>query len=309
MAGMLRRVVATLIAVVLVLPVMGSARASSSSSPRWSWPNWRHILLHGGRAATSSHATKVLTIIEENHSYAKAKTGMPYLASLGRKYAYSSNWSAATHPSLPNYIAIAGGDTFGVRTDKEPIPDPKIGTAHSVFGQALRHGKTAMLYEESMGGKCSGTSVGEYAAKHNPWVYFGTERAECHKRDVPAGRFLAKAKANALPNAGMLVPNQAHDAHNGTLAAADHWLHRRLPTVLGSRDFRSGRLTVIVTFDEDDRAAENKVLTVVMNRRMTKHGAVTAALNHYAITGYYDKVLGGPLLRKATKRLAPAFGL
>lgn len=260
--------------------------------------------------AATSTPTKVLTIVEENHSYAQAKAGMPYLMGLANRYAYATNFHAIRHPSLPNYIAIAGGDTFGVTTDKEPIPSPHIGNAPSVFGQAIGRGLTARSYEESMVGTCSATSGGGYAPKHNPWVYFGAEAAQCRSFDVPATGFLADAAANRLPNAGMLVPNQANDAHNGTLATADNWLKARLPTVLASSDFTSGRLTVVVTFDEDARnTSTNQILTVVMNAGMTKHGPVATSLDLYAVTGYYDHVLGGPLLRKATTGLAGAFGL
>lgn len=254
--------------------------------------------------------TKVLTIFEENHSYSQARAGMPYLNTLANKYAYGTNFHAVTHPSLPNYIAVAGGDTFGVNTDKEAIPSPKIGSNHSVFGQALSKGLKAKTYAESMTKNCSGVSGGGYAPKHNPWVYFGSERTQCQQFDIPATSFLTDAKNNALPNAGMLIPNQCNDAHNCSLSVADNWLKARLPTVLASSDFTSGRLTVIVTFDEDDRnTSTNQVYTVVMNAGMTKHGAVTTNLNHYSITGYYEHVLGAPLLRKATTGFAPAFGL
>lgn len=260
-------------------------------------------------AATVAPA-KVLTIVEENHSYAQAKAGMPYLMSLANKYGYGSNFHAVTHPSLPNYIAIAGGDTFGVSTDKEPVPSPKIGTNHSVFGQAIAAGKTAKIYNESMKSNCSNVWGGGYAGKHNPWLYFGAEKAQCQSFDIPATTFLSDAKSNLLPNAGMLIPNQCNDAHNCSLSVADNWLKARLPTVLASSDFTSGRLTVVVTFDEDDRnTSTNQILTVVMNAGMTKHGAITTNLNLYSLTGYYEHALGVPLLRKATIGFSTAFGL
>jgi len=142
-------------------------------------------------------------------------------------------------------------------------------------------------------------------------VYFGAERKACRKYDVPATRFLADATANALPNAGMLIPNQGDDAHNGTLATADHWLKARLPTVLASSDFRSGRLTVIVTFDEDGRnTPTNHVYTVVLNAALAhQHEVVTTRLNHYRITGYYDHVLGIRNHRKAKAGFGRAFRL
>jgi phosphatidylinositol-3-phosphatase len=249
--------------------------------------------------------------MEENHSYSQARAGMPYLTHLAKRYGYARRFHAVAHPSLPNYIAIAGGDTFGIKTDKEAIPSPKIGSHHSVFGRALAAGKTAKVYAESMSGRCSGASGAGYAPKHNPWVYFGAERRSCQKYDVPATSFLADARANALPNAGMLIPNQGNDAHNGTLARADQWLKARLPTVLGSSNFRSGRLTVIVTFDEDGRnTAGNHVYTVVLNAALAgKHEVVTKRLSHYSITGYYGHVLGVRLHRKAKAGLARAFRL
>jgi hypothetical protein len=269
------------------------------------------LLVPPASGAKTVRPTKVLTIVEENHSYSEARAGMPYLTSLANRYSYGRHFHAAGHPSLPNYVAIAGGDTFGVKTDTEAIPSPKIGSRHSVFGRALAAGKTAKVYEESMSGHCSGVSGGGYAPKHNPWVYFGAEKKACRKYDVPATSFLADAKANALPNAGMLVPNQGNDAHNGTLAAADKWLKARLPTVLASSNFRSGRLTVIVTFDEDGRnTPTNHVYTVVLNAALARrHEVVTTSLNHYSITGYYDHVLGLRLHRKARSGFARAFRL
>jgi hypothetical protein len=269
------------------------------------------LLLVPPASAAHVSPTKVLTIMEENHSYSEARAGMPYLTGLANHYAYARDFHAVAHPSLPNYIAIAGGDTFGIKTDKEAIPSPRIGSHHSVFGRALAAGKTAKVYAESMSGNCSGASGAGYAPKHNPWVYFGAERRSCQKYDVPATSFLADAKANALPNAGMLIPNQGNDAHNGTLATADNWLKARLPTVLASKNFRRGRLTVIVTFDEDDRSTSgNQVYTVVLNAALAgKHKVVSKSLSHYSITGYYDHVLGVRRHRKAAPGLARAFGI
>jgi acid phosphatase len=257
------------------------------------------------RPAESASASKVLVVVEENHSLAEARAQMPYLTGLGNTYAYATGWHATTHPSLPNYVAMTGGSTFGITTDTEPIPSPKIGTGGSVFGQT----GSSRTYAESMTGTCSKTAANGYVPKHNPWVYYGSEATACKARDIPATSFVADAKANSLADVTFLIPNLSHDAHNGTLAAADTWLKGRLPAVLASADFTSGRLTVVVTFDEDDHSAGNQVLTVVMNADATRHGAVAASLNHYALTGYIDQTIGAPMLRGATAALAPAFGL
>ena len=42
---------------------------------------------------------------------------MPWTYQLGSAYGYATDFHAMTHPSLPNYLAIAGGSTFGVQDD------------------------------------------------------------------------------------------------------------------------------------------------------------------------------------------------
>src|SRR4051794_32932992 len=58
--------------------------------------------------------SKVLVFIVENHSFDQMRTQMPYTFSLAEQYGYTTAYHALTHPSLGNYIAIAGGSTFGI---------------------------------------------------------------------------------------------------------------------------------------------------------------------------------------------------
>jgi len=258
----------------------------------------------------SSKITKLLTVVEENHSLAQMRSGMPYLYSLAQRYAYATHYTGITHPSLPNYLAIAGGDTFGVTDDA--APSAHVLTGHSVFGQAVAAGRTAATYAESMPGTCALSSSGKYAVKHNPWAYFAGERTPCGRFDVPETGFAAAATADALPTAGMLVPNLCNDAHDCSLATADSWLSSRLPAVLRSSDFTSGRLVVVVTADEDDGHASNTVLTVVLHAGLDgAHKVVSTPLNHYSLSRLYSQVSGTtPLRRAATAAdLAAAFAL
>lgn len=260
-------------------------------------------------AATAVAPTKVLTIIEENHSYSQMKTSMPYLFSLAQRYAYATQYFGITRPSLPNYLAIAGGSTFGITDDQPPsVNAPKVGAAKSIFDLALDRNKTAKTYEESMPSNCALFSSGKYAVKHNPWAYFGSSRSRCNSFDVPFSAFSYDASSNRLPNAGMVIPNLCNDAHDCTLGVADTWLRNNLPAVLSSSDFTSGRLTVIVTADEDAHNMNNNVLTVTMNAALNGR-VVTTHLNHYSLCGYYSHVVGAPLIGRSTTGFASAFGL
>jgi acid phosphatase len=81
--------------------------------------------------------SKILVIMEENHSADQVfPGGMPYLWRLARQYGYAAHWSAITHPSLPNYLAIFAGSAFNDPPDCSPGPGCRY-PGPSVFGQAL----------------------------------------------------------------------------------------------------------------------------------------------------------------------------
>ena len=268
--------------------------------------------------ASRSPAKKVLVVIEENHSLTQMNQGMPFLAGLSAKYGYASHWTALAHPSLPNYLGIAGGTTFGILDDKSPAAhNSDIGPATSVFDQAIAAGKTAGTYAETMQKNCHvydhpDRSVGtpKYAVRHNPWVYFSNGRRDCLAHDRDLTPFAGDVAHNALPNVGFLIPNLDHDAHNGSLATADSWLKEQLTPVLASTDFTSGKLVVVVTADEDDRHSGNVVLTSVLSSRLS-HKVVSTPLTHYSLTRYIAQVLGvQPLKKGATAPdMKAAFGL
>lgn len=96
-------------------------------------------------AAASSAAGaapgKALVVVEENHSHSSLLSGMPYLASLADTYGRTGAYQAVAHPSLPNYLAIIGGSTFGVTDDQPPADHPVPGA--SVLDLAIATAATA----------------------------------------------------------------------------------------------------------------------------------------------------------------------
>ena len=243
----------------------------------------------------------MLLVVEENHSVDQVfPRGMPYLWSLAQRYVRASAWYDITHPSLPNYLAMRGGDPFGDPQDCAPGPGCSW-PGSSVLGQALAHGRTVGVYEESMGSSCDPGFDGGYDVNHNPWVYFTDERAACARYDVPAGTASAGAFRSAvtagLPTIGLLVPNLDHDGHNGTLAQADAWLQQWLPAVLSGPDWSAGRLAIVVTFDEGETT---ELVPFVLMARDLRPATVTTPANHLALSRLLSELAGGPPLRSAT---------
>lgn len=260
-------------------------------------------------AAALAPVTKVLVFVEENHSLAQMKAGMPYAYGLARRYGYASNYVAATHPSLPNYIAIAGGSTKRITDNKDPASHRLTGP--SVFGRAIAAGKTAASYVDGMPANCSLTKGGSaYVPRHNPWAYFVDERALCRSFDRPVDALGPAITAGSLPNVGMVIPNLLHDAHDGSLATADAWFKGWMTKIMAGPDWASGRLVVVLTADEDDRNAGNKVLTIVMNPRLNSR-VVTTRLTHYSLTRLFAEVSGTRRLgsAKGAPSMRDAFGL
>lgn len=257
---------------------------------------------------TSRRPTKVLTVVEENKSAASALRSMPWLAGQARSYGSTTSYTALTHPSLPNYLALAGGSTFGVGDDAEPAAHPISGP--SVFDTALAAHATAKSYVEAMPANCALSTSGTYPVKHNPWAYFSdpASRANCRRYDVPAGTTRSGALrsdilAGRLPTVGMLIPDICHDAHDCPMRTADDWLRGWMSVITQGPDWKAGRLAVVVTFDEDDYSAHNTVLTAVLAPGVRSVVARTP-LTHYSWTRYAGELAKAPPLRGA--RTAPS---
>jgi acid phosphatase len=260
-------------------------------------------------AVPAQAVTKVLVVVEENHSLAQMSVGMPYTFGLAKRFGYATNYVAIRHPSLPNYIAIAGGQTYGITDDANPSAHPITG--QSVFGQAVAAGKTAAVYAEGMPQNCALVSGGsDYAVKHNPLAYFTTERTLCQKHDVPITQLGGAIRAGTLPTVGMVVPNLCNDAHNCPLSTADSWFEGWMTQIFAGPDWKSGHLAVVLTADEDNNTSGNRVLTVVIHPSQTGN-VVTTPLTHYSLTRLYEDVAGVPYLHQAgtAPSLSKAFRL
>lgn len=292
----------------LAAPLLAGALAATlSAGPARATVEPAHVAAPAA-ADVSTAVTKVLVVVEENHSLRQMKKGMPYAYKLATRYGYATRYHAVTHPSLPNYLAIAGGSTFGVDDDLPPADHALEG--RSVFGQAVADGDSVRTYAQSMPGTCHLVNSGDYAVRHNPWTYFADERSACQDDDVPFSRFAADAADGTLPVLGLVIPDMEHDAHDGSLAVADRFFKRMMRKVFAGPDWQSGTLAVVLTADEDDHSQGNRVLTMVVHPALDAK-VVKRRLGHYALSRSLSEVVGRAPLRKAkgARSVLKAFGL
>lgn len=260
-------------------------------------------------AVSINTVTKVLVFVEENHSYDQMRLGMPYAATLADKYGYANNFYAIRHPSLPNYIAIAGGSTNGITANGSPSTYKVKGP--SIFGQAIAANKTAVTYADGMPSNCYLSNGGtKYAVRHNPWAYFVDERALCQKYDVPFTKFDSAVTTGTLPNLGFVIPNNCNNAHDCSLKTADNWFKTQMAKVFNGPDWKSGRLAVILTADEDNKSSGNKILTVVIHPSQNRK-IVSQKLTLYSLSRFCSELVGAKPLKEAltAPSMSAAFGL
>ena len=93
----------------------------------------------GTRAASPNVANPhVFVIVMENTSLATALTA-PSIMSLAAKYGLATNYHAVSSPSLPNYLALTSGSTWGITDDAyHVLPAGGIGAQLTAAGVSWR---------------------------------------------------------------------------------------------------------------------------------------------------------------------------
>jgi phosphatidylinositol-3-phosphatase len=231
--------------------------------------------------------------MEENHTLAQVTAGMPYLTSLGSSYAHATNLQAVTHPSLPNYFALTSGSTQGVGSDCGTTTATCSTDADNIFHQAGAAGEVWAGWAESMPTNCAHANATPYIVHHAVAPYY-TDLANCDQNDVP----FDPANPPAI-TAGftLLSPNNLHNGHSSTLAAADSWLQGVIPKLTADPAYQDGSTLIEVTFDEG--VSTNQTVAAVFINPGLAGITVTRQASHYSTLRLNEELLGLPLLGNA----------
>jgi hypothetical protein len=224
----------------------------------------------GGGHIDSGVAPNVFLIVMENHSASEALAG-PFTASLAAKYGVANNYHAITHPSVPNYLALTSGSTWGLADDSyHVLPKQDLGT------QLTSAAVTWRAYMEGLGdGGCLNSPV-PYDPGHNPFAYYG---GVCPANVVPFTSFAGDLAAKT-PRFSWITPDMCHDTHNCSVATGDDWLKQTVVQIMNSS-----------AWNEDDSSASNQVLTVVVAPGLG-HRASSKPYDHYSLLATIEDILG-----------------
>ncbi|MDE3101936.1 MAG: hypothetical protein KGJ98_06815, partial [Chloroflexota bacterium] len=209
-------------------PGATSAAATAPSSPAAS-------------AGASARATlpHVFVIVMENSSLERA-LAEPHIAALAQRYALARDYRSVASPSLPNYLALTSGSTWGITDDGyHALPAGGIGAQLDTAGIPWR------AYIEGLTAAGCLRSPYPYALKHDPFAYYG---GACPANVVPLSG-LASDLAGATPTFVWITPDMCHDGHDCSVATAGTWLAGEVALITASAAWRDGGV-LFVTWDE-----------------------------------------------------------
>jgi phospholipase C len=290
--------------------------------------------------ADSERFRRVFVIVMENHSLDEEIGGpnsdgtallTPFIAHLAATYGLETSYFGVTHPSLPNYLAMIGGDHFGVQNDRNSCFNPahraecnSVDATNLVDQFEQEHISWEGLFESMpstgfLGAAFPGKGDKLYAQKHNPFVYF-QDIALNPARLANLKPFILSQLRTELSDPVsasrfiFIVPNQCSSQHGTdscntaalTVAAGDAFLAQTVPAIIGSPSFTE-RSVLFIVWDESHASdgccgagGGGRVPLIAV----TKHGKpIRGAVpsNHYSLLATIEDGFGLPRLANAER--------
>jgi phosphatidylinositol-3-phosphatase len=287
-----------------------------------------------GAAAPPRYA-HVIWIVFENQGYDQVLRNrkLRYTNRLAVSCGLATHYYGVGDPSLPNYLAMTSGGTWGVTGDSSaPLHLP------SIFSQVAAAHLQWRSYSEGMPRNCDRSDYPRhkpvYTAHHEPVLFYAGIRRDCANWDVPLGTVhkgaLAQALAtNTLPAFAIVGPNDdggttkhgcSRPCGDVDPPRSDHFLRTWMRTILASKAYAAGTTAVFVTWDEDAMSEArlcpaldcDHLAAIVVSPSVPAGTRSDAPFSHYSLLRTTEDILGlrGHLGRAASARsMAPAFHL
>ncbi len=193
----------------------------------------------GDSRAGFPHMTHVFVIFMENETYTAVLTaGNPntaYIQTLAKTYGLETNYHGVTHTSLPNYVAVSSGSTWGSNNDDEKQATQGDFNHLSIFDQFDQAGISWKAYEQSLPrpgytgdyGNCTtgvnqtctgSTTSALYVRKHDPPMQYPGifDNPKLAGNVVPLTELTTDLRRGTIPQFSWITPNICNDMHGMT---------------------------------------------------------------------------------------------
>jgi hypothetical protein len=242
----------------------------------------------------------VFVIVEENKNYDQIldPAVAPNIARLAKTFGNATRFFGEVHPSEGNYVALLGGDTFGIHDDdgftcRSGVQAPLCGgsgapgyvnhTVHAphLGSQLEAAGLTWKGYYESLPEPGSlvftasdrmfdnGTrKTALYASKHSGFLNFSSVQSDPARARKIVGfdQLNADLAADRLPNFALIVPNQCNEMHGLTGAGVPaDCTGANLSALIGRGDRAAGDLVARLQATRAWKSRSNMAIVITFD--------------------------------------------
>jgi hypothetical protein len=290
--------------------------ASLSTLKAQTFPQYDHVFL--------------LIMENENSNQILGNSNAPILNALAQDYGLATNYTGVADPSEPNYVAMLGGDFFGISDDNPYWFPGHTVSAANLMSQLEGAGKTWRGYFQNMPypgyrgycypDKCNGIPDADtqYVTKHNGIVNFANLQTPGELAKMfPLTQLPADLAAGTVPNFSYIVPDECDDMHGappwcvdsdstGTLqqsfliARGDKFVGNLVNEITASSTWETGNNAIVITFDEGN-TANSQIVTIVIANHGPRGVIDKTSFNHFSLLASLQQTFGlGCLLNSCT---------
>lgn len=303
---------------------------------KWQWmPVFVLALVCPAAAARAQsrsvpHYDHVFLVVEENHGFVDiiGNGAAPNINRLATTYGLATQSFGVASPSEPNYVAMLGGNFFGIADDnpyyQNSVDKPSLmsqldaaGLTWKGYFQGLPYaGFRSICYPD----RCNGVPDFDtlYASKHNGMMNFKgiRESAASRARMVPLQKLWSDL-LKSPPNFGYIIPDECTDMHGAPpycvdsgnpgdpadtvlVSAGDRFVGKVVDAITGAPFWQKGNNAIVITFDEGDDSAgccdanpgSGQIPTIVVTNRGPRGLSDPTPYNHYSLLQTFQRAFG-----------------
>jgi hypothetical protein len=251
----------------------------------------------------SSVIQKVFYIMEENRNASDVygAADAPFFnGTLMTTYDFASNYTDVTHPSEPNYVWLESGDNLGLTTDGDPSRSNSTSTTDHLVNYLGRVGKSWKSYQEDLPGACGIRSSGNYAAKHNPFVFFqdvvgsySSPSAFCLSHIVDVDQLAGDVASNNLADFIEITPNLCNDGHDCANPTVEAFLQSTpIQAVFNYVLEPSHHAILILNWDEGEGQGIHPMLLIAPPSTLSGAHQINTQVDHSSFVRSIQRIFG-----------------
>jgi acid phosphatase len=179
-----------------------------------------------------------------------------------------------------------GDNTF--TTDNDPTTKNSTATTDHLVNYLGRVGKSWKSYQENITASCGITSSGEYAAKHNPFVFFqdvvgsySSPSASCLSHIVDYSNLATDLASGNLADFIEITPNLCDDGHDCSNPSVETFLQSStIQSVITYVTNPSHHAIFVIDWDESESTNIHPMLLIAPTSTLAGTHGITTQVDH-----------------------------